>query len=294
MVKHTGFIVFKIFSNVSNKIVIMKTLIISLLAVLMGGLICSFESRPGHSSQLYATGAPGEATCTPCHGTGANVFVQAPQTYQPGQHVLVILGIQGDSMVEAGAQLTIIDTLGNTRGSFLPGNYLNTPSTPIHYANSRAYLEHDNPLKPAWNNHAFMGMTYVADPTYLGPLSIYASGVSTNNDGTILGDQAASTVHVMEVPAPLALPEVESQDTTILKPKLHLSVVYRNGQALIRGEAKEDPYHVLITDMAGNTIFKGFTHLPTVLNISLPSGLYAIRAQHDELAYPITNKFVSQ
>jgi hypothetical protein len=172
----------------------------------LAAVISTKNNRFVHSGEAFVSGppagvsgAPGEASCTSCHGgnepTGQFTVV-APQNYTPGQTYQIVVRHQTTDQTRRrwGFQLTAL--AGTTMaGSFGTGG----GSTQIVSGfGGRSYIQHTTAgTFPGQANGAVWTFNWTAPATNVGAVTFYSAGNQANNDGTSEGDQiytASATV----------------------------------------------------------------------------------------------------
>jgi hypothetical protein len=131
------------------------------------------------------TNAPGEGNCTACHGgfplnSGTATFgITAPLAYVPSSAQTVTVSFTGSTSVKHGFQITARDGAGNPSGTWsvvLAGMTQNaSPSYHEHTASGTALSS----WTMNWNAPATLPQ---------GPVTFYACGNDTNNNGAPTGD----------------------------------------------------------------------------------------------------------
>ena len=174
------------------------------------------------------SGAPDEASCAACHtggltGPGQFVIVGLPATYTPGQtyQVTVRHTTTDQTRLRWGFEMTSLDSAGMPAGTF--GDVSGT--TQHFVENGRDYIEHTlsgsfggQPNGAQWN------VNWIAPPTNVGPVTLYAAGNQANNDGSSGGDQiyvAQATVNSAggtPSPTPTATPTSTPTSTPTATP----------------------------------------------------------------------------
>ena len=167
------------------------------------------EIRVAASASGPATGhtaAPGEQSCTRCHGTfpvnsgpGNITITGIPANYLPGQQVPVTVTVS-DPSVEAvlfGFQMTAVDSQGRKAGDFTFA-----PQTPPRLqtdkgfvgGNFRQYIEHtvDGIIPTMFGTNSWQ-FTWTAPNERVGKIGFYAAGNAANSNGNTQGDRVYTT-----------------------------------------------------------------------------------------------------
>ena len=158
------------------------------------------------------TGAPGEATCTSCHGGTALTgpfSIAAPANYEPGQtyQINVRHTTNDPSRRRWGFELTVLDSNNSKAGNL---QNLNNTTQILNNAgpeSSRQYIEHTR-TGTTTSNWTF---NWTAPSTNVGPITFYAAGNQANGDLTSSGDQiytATATSQPAQAPTPTPTPNV--------------------------------------------------------------------------------------
>ncbi len=133
------------------------------------------------------TGAPGENNCTQCHsGTvlaanATNGLTTLANSYQVGQTYSFAIA---STNANNGFQMTILDNVGNKAGSFVAG----AANTAIQSNGGKEYINHSTKTQ-AW------AIQWTAPASDMGPLTVYYSLNTTNNDGGTSGDEVFIGTH---------------------------------------------------------------------------------------------------
>ncbi len=199
--------------KLSDRVVLLKYSVL-VLAALIGvlfilGRIAGRESvsasvngpSPSH------TGAPGESTCIECHtsfpvdtGNGEVTISGVPANYLPNQQVAitVVTSDAGPSASEFGFQLTAVDSLGHTVGTYsLPAQNPVRMQVLTGFVGGlpRNYVEHtiDGVFLPNVFGHNTWTFTWNAPDKRVGKVDFYAAGNGANGDGTSSGDYIYTT-----------------------------------------------------------------------------------------------------
>ncbi len=141
-----------------------------------------------------SSGAPGETTCTECHGArGSGQFTNtAPTNYTPGQtYQIQVRHTTADTTRKRwGFELTALNS-GNTAAGTFANLTANTRTLSLI---GRNYIEHTT--AGTFQNQASGAVwtfNWTAPASNVGNIVFYASGLQANNDGNDTGDQSYST-----------------------------------------------------------------------------------------------------
>jgi hypothetical protein len=165
------------------------------------------EMRVGASSQGPSpshTAAPGEVSCTACHGqfpdnsgTGNVTISGIPKNYFPGQQVPVTVTVSQSDGVIYGFQLTAIQPNGAMVGTFSLPNIEPQEMrirTGLVNGNQRHYVSHNsNGTTPTQFGSKSWTFTWTAPAQRVGKLGFYAAGNAANSDGSPWGDHIYTT-----------------------------------------------------------------------------------------------------
>ncbi|CAN5242160.1 hypothetical protein BH20ACI2_BH20ACI2_12120 [soil metagenome] len=180
------------------KVAVIGFFLISLAAFLMiSKRPVAFASASGPSPSF--TNAPAEGNCAACHigsplnsGGGSIQILGLPATYLPGQQIPVTVTAAQDDAVIYGFQLTAIDGVGKTVGTFTLPNE-NPPRSQvinnIVQENPRLYVEHtvDGLVDTEFGSNTWTFL-WTAPPESAGEIVFYAAGNAANGDGSPSGD----------------------------------------------------------------------------------------------------------
>jgi hypothetical protein len=139
------------------------------------------------------TGAPGEATCTQCHGGGPTggtlALTGLPANYTPNQEVSLTVTLTQSSRARFGFQLTAIDDAGRQGGQLTPGDNRTQTLTNAVGGNNRQYINHtfagSNPASAGVGSWSFK---WRAPAQSAGRVTFYVSGNAANGNGAPTGD----------------------------------------------------------------------------------------------------------
>src|SRR5688572_22349655 len=189
---------------IKGRMAITKLVIVIVVAVgftaltLVGDRQRAWASASGPSPSH--TDAPGESNCTACHtdnpvntGTGSLTISGIPHDYRPGQQIPITVKTSLEDGVLYGFQLTAIDSLGKTVGTFTLPNV--QPATmQLKDGNVggqvRWYVEHtlNGLFTPGVFGSNSWTFRWNAPSQRVGKVSFYAAGNGANSDGSTSGD----------------------------------------------------------------------------------------------------------
>ncbi len=153
---------------------------------------------PGH------TGAPGEASCTACHGdfpvnsgTGNVTITGVPANYKPGQQYQITVRTTEVGATIYGFQLTAVTSTGARAGTYtLPSQMPARLQLDEGFIgnNFRQYIEHTvDGIIPAQFDFNQWTFTWTAPAARVGKIGFYAAGNASNSDGGTGGDYIYTT-----------------------------------------------------------------------------------------------------
>lgn len=128
------------------------------------------------------------STCADCHGTNEpapTVSIDLPETVVGGETIQVTVTIQGGPGVEAGFNASFADLAGEID---VAANDTRTQVDQITHTSPKTMDE----------NGATFSFFWTA-PNEAGTVALYAAGLSTNGDGSSLGDAVGTAVASIEV-----------------------------------------------------------------------------------------------
>jgi len=196
-------------SNTRKVIVVKTSVIFAALFIAAFGFIKYSDNYQRVSASAQGptpsnTGAPGEANCTACHtsfpvnsGSGNILISGVPANYLPNKQVPVTVTVNQESAVTFGFQVTAVDSLGRTVGTFtLPsGNPQRTQIVEgIVGSNTRRYVQHtiDGVVPTQFDTNSWT-FTWNTPAQRVGKVTFYASGNGANSDGGPNGDYIYAT-----------------------------------------------------------------------------------------------------
>ncbi len=173
----------------------------------------AFASASGPSPSF--TNAPAEGNCAACHigsplnsGGGSIQILGLPATYLPGQQIPVTVIAEQDDAVIYGFQLTAIDSVGKTVGTFTLPNEMPPRSQVINNIveeDLRLYVQHtvDGLIDTEFGSNTWTFL-WTAPPVSAGQIVFYAAGNAANGDGSPSGDFIYTTTTALG-PSPTAI-----------------------------------------------------------------------------------------
>ncbi len=144
------------------------------------------------------TGAPGESTCTSCHGggpTGGTLAITGlPASYSPNQEVIITVTLTQSNRMRYGFQLTVIDDAGRRAGDLTPLDSRTMTKTNNVMGNQRQYINHTQAgTSPSSATTGSWSFTWRAPAQFVGRITFYAAGNAANGDSTSNGDSIYTT-----------------------------------------------------------------------------------------------------
>lgn len=152
---------------------------------------------------LGNTGAPGEGTCNNCHssfglnsGGGSIVIAGLPQQYEPGRRYNLTVTVSQSNRNRWGFQMTAITDDGAGTGTFIITDAAQTQMlTSSIGGRQRAYVQHTSAgTQRGRTGSAMFRVDWTAPSSDVGNITFYASGNAANGDGTLIGDNAYTTM----------------------------------------------------------------------------------------------------
>jgi hypothetical protein len=220
------------------------------------------------------TGAPGEGSCTECHGGAPNVgpgqftITGLPARYDLGMtyQVTVTHTTTDNSRRRWGFQLTAL-TANNTKAGELTNNsgftsILNNDGP----GGNRQYIEHNIQGTFAGQNlTASWTFNWTAPATNIGAITFYASGNQANNNSGSTGDQIYITSEIVNPPATnTGLPliteaRVNKKQLIITGENFDFGAVLLMDGAKVKKTFNDEinPTTVMVARKAGNQIVPG-------------------------------------
>ena len=172
-------------------------LFVSLLSGGQKSIASSSGPSPSH------TNAPGEDNCTTCHvdfpvnsGSGSVSISGVPKIFLPGQQISIKVTASQEDGVNYGFQLTAIDDLGRSAGTWTLKDPVQTQIVegPVK-GNLRQYVEHTSAgIVPTMFGSKSWTFIWNAPEQFIGKVSFYASGNAANGSGGTDGDYIYTTM----------------------------------------------------------------------------------------------------
>ena len=258
-----GSLIFLLINNTMKKY-IRTTLAIIASAVLVV-VISSNASGPGGDR----TNAPGSSgNCSACHGGTANLggdiaitvldksTASAATQYTPGKTYTIGIKMGGTS-IKKGFQATVINSSNAGIGT-MSGN---STGTRIYTSGNRSICGHNTPGLGVWY------VDWTAPAAASGTVTIYASGVVSNANGSDNGDQVVKTS--------LSFPAAASSNINSLTNSTSFSVYPNPASHEIKFSANVSK--VTIMSQNGKVVFSG-NNVDHVNIENLSNGLYFVNA----------------
>jgi hypothetical protein len=179
-----------------KKIILLLSFVIT-ICFISGSL---FSSSVG---AIKATGAPGEGTCTQCHGGSENSDASGsasisiagnPTEYVPGQAYNVSITTSYTGRNKFGFALSAKSTSNTDVGTFFK-NGNNNVQVP------QKYVTHTSSGTNATNTKTWT-FQWTAPTTNVGTVKIYAAGMAANNNGT---DDSGDKVYTTTLSLPASI-----------------------------------------------------------------------------------------
>lgn len=151
------------------------------------------------------TGAPGETTCTSCHtptaSTGGQFTITAPANYTAGQtYQITVRHVTADTTRKRWG-FEMVSLANNVSVGNLA--VTNANSRIINGSNGRQYVGHTQ--AGTFQNQgggAVWAFNWTAPATNIGPVTFYAAGIQSNNNGNESGDQTYTTTATLQPAVP--------------------------------------------------------------------------------------------
>lgn len=236
------------------------------------------------------TGAPGESTCTQCHGgavqNGASVieinFPNNETTFLPDEIYNMTLNFT-DGSAKNGFQLTVLDNSNSKVGTL--SNVDNTTS--ISSANGRQYLNHtfNGTGQSSWD------FQWIAPSISVTEVSFYVAANKTNSSGTNSGDVIYTTSMSFNQDASAGVFTLEENE-------MDFQVGYSakdNSLKLDVNVEEDNTAFVSVVDLQGKVVFEknlgelytGINNLSLALPLGLENGIYVVN-------FSLGNDFTSE
>ena len=273
-----GSLIFLLINNTMKKY-IRTTLAIIACAVLVV-VISSNASGPGGDR----TNAPGSSgNCSACHGGTANLggdiaitvldksTASAATQYTPGKTYTIGIKMGGTS-IKKGFQATVINSSNAGIGT-MSGN---STGTSIYTSGNRSICGHNTPGLGVWY------VDWTAPAAASGTVTIYASGVVSNANGSDNGDQVVKTS--------LSFPATASSNINSLANSTSFSVYPNPASHEIKFSSNVSK--VTIMSQNGKVVFSG-KNVDHVNIENLSNGLYFVNAIAENQA-AICKQFIKQ
>lgn len=155
---------------------------------LNGSAVSAFSGGPEPS----LTGAPGESTCSSCHGGGpggGTLGINLPANYSPNQEITLTVTLAQQNRARYGFQLTAIDDSGRRAGDLTTSDANTQTQLNSVSGNQRQYINHtssgSNPVSPGQGSWTFK---WKAPAQSVGRVTFYFAGNAANGNFTTTGD----------------------------------------------------------------------------------------------------------
>lgn len=155
------------------------------------------------------TGAPGESTCTSCHGggpAGGTLTIEGlPTSYTAGQQILVTVRLNQAGRARYGFELTALGPNGQSAGTIELSQPDRTQLKNSFFGPQRVYVEHTfNGTTPS-SGQGLWTFRWTAPATSTGTVTFYVAGNAANGDRTASGDSIYTTntaIQAQQTPPP--------------------------------------------------------------------------------------------
>lgn len=182
--------------------------------MLVAGAALAFTGGPPDAR----TNAPGETTCTDCHGTfplnsgsGMLALTGLPERYIPGETYDLSLTLSDPDAARWGFELTILEDGGSSTGAIT----VTDDGTQTSTTGDRDYLKHNVfGVYPGTTGSASWVFQWTAPAEGTGAVNLYAVGNAANNDflmtddriyATSFGAEEDTSVPVLDLPHAMTL-----------------------------------------------------------------------------------------
>lgn len=235
------------------------------------------------------TGSPGENNCTQCHnsfgvntGTGS-ISITSNMTnweYVPGQTYQVSVTVAQSSVSLFGLGFEALQSSGANAGTLTPGTGTQIKNALVG-GNQRANIVHTLNGGAGSNTHTF-SFTWTAPSTDIGPITFYAAGNATNNNGSDTGDRIYTSSQVVN-PASVGIQESELV-TALVSAYPNPFNSKLNVQISLKSSAK---VQIQVMDLTGKLVLSESTnkssgiHTESLDASSLSNGLYIVSLSVD-------------
>src|SRR5215467_1680680 len=265
------------------------TIIVSLASLfaiysLNGSSVKAFSAGPPPS----LTGAPGELTCSECHGggpMGGTLSINGlPTNYSPNQEITLTVTLAQQNRLRFGFQLTAIDDTGKRVGDLIPNdNRTQTQANNVN-GNQRQYINHTGQGNaPASAGQGSWTFRWKAPAQTVGRVTFFVAGNAANGNFSPTGDTIYTTNQSIQ-PVP-ALTNLASVSAASFAPNASLTadgIVAGFGTGLSQNvvlattiplPTQLDGTEVLVKDANGAERPAGlFFVAPTQINYLIPAG----------------------
>jgi len=223
---------------------------------LNGSAARAFSGGPDSS----LTGAPGELTCSICHGggpSGGTLSINLPANYSPNQEITLTVTLAQQNRQRYGFQLTAIDDSGRKAGDLTPDTdgrtqtQLNTVS-----GNQRQYINHTfNGSIPSSPGQGAWTFRWKAPAQSVGRVTFYFSGNAANGNGTTTGDTIyTAQPSIQPAPTLSVLASVSAASFAPAAPLTANQIIAGFGTGLSQNIVPAPPGLPLPTTLDGTTI----------------------------------------
>jgi len=190
----------------------MRIHLLKLTIILSLGISFAIYSLNGSTARAFSggpdpslTGAPGELTCSSCHGggpTGGTLSINLPANYSPNQEITLTVTLAQQNRQRYGFQLTAIDDGGKRAGDLTPSDNRTQTQLNTVSGNERQYINHtsagNTPVTAGQGSWTFR---WKAPAQSVGRVTFYVAGNAANGNLTTTGD-TIYTINQSIQPAP--------------------------------------------------------------------------------------------
>ncbi|MBK6799290.1 MAG: hypothetical protein IPG76_21525 [Acidobacteria bacterium] len=204
------------------------------------------------------TGAPGESTCTSCHGSftlnsgpGVLSVTGVPASYTLNQGITVTVKIQQANRARYGFEVTVLDELNNRAGTLTVTDTVRTAAITGNVSSKqRSYItQTSSGADPTVTGEDSWSFNWTAPSTNVGKITFYVTGLAGNGSGSS-GDYVYTTTANLTAPPSIVNLSAASYDGSALASE-EIAAAFGTGMSVDTQLASTTP---LPTTLAGTTV----------------------------------------
>ena len=241
-----------------GKLIKLSFIITTLVFISMYTIPTGLVNADSDIAPSARTGAPGESTCTSCHGSftlnsgpGVLSISGVPASYGLNQVISVTVKIQQTNRARYGFEVTVLDELNNRAGTLTVTDTVRTAAiTGTVSSKQRSYItQTSSGAQPTVTGEDSWSFNWTAPSTNVGKITFYVSGIAGNGSSSS-GDYVYTTTASLTAPPSIINLSAASYDGSGLASE-EIVAAFGSGMSIDTQTASGTP---LPTTLAGTTV----------------------------------------